>query len=136
MLMHYLTTALRTFRRHRFSTTINIAVMSLVGMAVDATGRRLREIGIRKTLGASAIEIGLMLLRDFSKPVLIGNLIAWPVAYLAGQAYANLFTQRAPGSLVPFALSLLATLIIAWVAVAAQSVRAARVTPTAVLRQE
>jgi len=110
-----------------------IAIMGLIGMAIHITSRRMREIGIRKTLGASARGLVWMLLRDFSRPVLIANIIAWPFAYFAGQMYYNLFTQRAPVSPAPFVLSLVTTLAIAWLAVGAQALRAATVKPASVL---
>ena len=113
-----------------------IAVMGLVGMAIHVTGRRRREIGIRKTLGATARGVVLMLLRDFSKPVLIANLIAWPFAFFAGKLYFNLFTQRATMTPWPFLVSLAITLGIAWLAVSAQALRAAAVKPANVLHSD
>ena len=113
-----------------------IAVMGLIGMAIHVTGRRRREIGIRKTLGATARGVVLMLLRDFSKPVLIANLIAWPFAFFAGQLYFNLFTQRATMTPWPFLVSLVITLGIAWLAVSAQAFRAASVKPANVLHAD
>jgi putative ABC transport system permease protein len=113
-----------------------IAIMGLVGMALHITSRRLREIGIRKTLGASAHGVVLMLLRDFSKPVLIANVIAWPFAFFAGHLYFDLFMQRASVTAWPFVTSLAITLAIAWLAVGAQAMRAAAVKPANVLHAE
>jgi putative ABC transport system permease protein len=113
-----------------------IAVMGLIGMAIHVTGRRRREIGIRKTLGATARGVVLMLLRDFSRPVLIANLIAWPFAFFAGKLYFNLFTQRATMTPWPFLVSLVITLGIAWLAVSAQALRAAAVKPANVLHSD
>jgi putative ABC transport system permease protein len=113
-----------------------IAVMGLIGMAIHVTGRRRREIGIRKTLGATARGVVLMLLRDFSKPVLIANVIAWPFAFFAGQLYFSLFTQRATMTPWPFLVSLVITLGIAWLAVSAQALRAASVKPANVLHAD
>jgi putative ABC transport system permease protein len=113
-----------------------IAIMGLIGMAIHITSRRMREIGIRKTLGASARGLVMMLLRDFSRPVLLANIIAWPFAYLAGQLYFNLFTQRAPLTPEPFVVSLAVTLLIAWLAVGAQALRAATVKPASVLHMD
>lgn len=113
-----------------------IAIMGLIGMAIHITSRRMREIGIRKTLGASARSVVFMLLRDFSRPVLIANIIAWPFAYLAGQLYYDLFTERAEASALPFVSSLVITLAIAWLAVGAQALRAATVKPASVLHMD
>lgn len=113
-----------------------IAVMGLIGMAIHITSRRLREIGIRKTLGASARGVVMMLLRDFSKPVLIANLVAWPFAFVAGRLYFELFTQRATMTPWPFVASLAITVAVAWLAVGGQALRAAAVKPALVLHAE
>lgn len=113
-----------------------IAIMGLIGMAIHITSRRLHEIGIRKTLGATAGGVVLMLLRDFSKPVLIANLIAWPFAFFLGRLYYNMFTHHADISPRPFVLSLAITVAVAWLAVGAQALRAASVKPALVLHAE
>ena len=113
-----------------------IAVMGLCGMAIHVTSRRRREIGIRKTLGASANGVIMMLLKDFSKPVIIANILAWPFAYLGGRVYLDQFTSRDSLSWWPFAASLAITLAIAWAAVGVQAMRAAAVKPANVLYTE
>lgn len=111
-----------------------ISAIGLFGMAVHTTSRRLHEIGVRKTLGANARQIGVMLLRSFGKPIVIANLIAWPLAFIAVQAYLRVFLHRIPITPAPFLLSLGITLLIAWIAVMGQTWRASRVTPSRVLR--
>ena len=100
------------------------------------TNRGRQEIGIRKSLGASSRQILRLLVWDFSKPVLIANILAWPIAFIAVDAYLNMFVDRVPLSLTPFVLSLVITILIAWVAVASQVLLAARVNPAQVLRVE
>ena len=113
-----------------------ISIIGLFGMAVQVAGRRIHEIGVRKSVGARKSQIVLMLLRDFSKPVLIANLIAWPLGYLAAQTYLHVFIQRIPITPLPFAASLAIVLVIAWAAVGSQAWRAARANPATVLRFE
>ena len=113
-----------------------ISIIGLFGMAVQVAGRRVHEIGVRKSVGAHKSQIVLMLLRDFSKPVLIANLIAWPVGYLAAQMYLRVFIQRIPITPLPFFASLGIVLVIAWAAVGSQAWRAARANPATVLRFE
>jgi putative ABC transport system permease protein len=113
-----------------------IAVIGLVGMAVHIIGRRTHEIGVRKSLGASVGQILRLLLKAFSKPVVVANVAVWPLAYLALQGYLSLFAHSAGLTPLPFVLSLLITLVIAWLAVFVQARRAARTEPAVVLRYE
>ena len=113
-----------------------ISTVGLFGMAVQVASRRRREIGVRKTMGATTRQIVMMLLWDFSKPVVIANLIAWPLAFFAARAYLNVFVNRIPLTPVPFILSLILVLCVAWAAVGSQAYRAARVQPAEVLRYE
>lgn len=113
-----------------------ISMVGLLGMAIQVANRRVHEIGVRKTLGATNGQVVRMLLTDFGKPVIIANVIAWPLAYLAAQAYLNLFMHRIPLTPTPFVVSLILTLLIAGLAVAGQALRAARVRPAEVLSCE
>lgn len=113
-----------------------ISILGLIGMSFHVIGRRQREIGVRKTLGASVSTIVQLLLTDFSKPVIVANFIAWPLGYSAMQLYLSMFTQRTSLSPTPFIGGLAVTVLIAWIAVAAQATRAARMNPATVLRNE
>ena len=115
---------------------VTIAVIGLFGMAIQVASRRVHEVGVRKSVGARTTQVVAMLMRDFSKPVLIANLIAWPLAYFAAQQYLSVFMQRIALTPVPFVLSLAVALAIACAAVGGQALRAARVSPAAVLRVE
>ena len=110
-----------------------IAGMGLVGMAIHIVSRRMHEIGVRKTLGASIAQVLRMLLFDFSRPIVIANLIVWPIAFLAASAYLAVFVQRAPLTPWPFLMSLAVTVLIASAAVIAQVGKAARLKPAQVL---
>jgi putative ABC transport system permease protein len=111
-----------------------IASVGLLGIAVHVTSRRRHEIGVRKTLGSTTLGIVRLLLVDFSKPVLVGNLLAWPIGYFAAQTYLAAFAHRASLTPAPFAISLVLTLAIAWVAVIGEVLKAASVRPAEVLR--
>jgi putative ABC transport system permease protein len=113
-----------------------ISVLGLIGMSIHVIGRRQHEIGVRKTLGASVASVVQLLLTDFSKPVIVANLVAWPLAYVVMNLYLSVFTQRTSLSAAPFILSFVLTLLIAWTAVGAQATRAARLKPATVLRYE
>ena len=113
---------------------VSIALIGLFGMAIHVAGRRLREIGVRKSIGARTGQVVLMLIRDFSKPVIIANLVAWPLGYFAAQQYLSVFMHRIPLTPAPFGLSLAMVLAVAWIAVGGHAVRAARISPADVLR--
>lgn len=113
-----------------------IATMGLIGISLHTMRRRTREIAVRKVNGASVGQILWMLLASFSRPIVIANLAAWPVAYAVLSGYLSLFAIRAGLGVLPFVLSLLIALVVAWLAVAAQATRAARASPALVLRRE
>jgi putative ABC transport system permease protein len=73
---------------------IFIAVLGLVGLAAHAAVTRTKEIGIRKAVGGGRVEIMRLLLWQFSRPVLLANVIAWPVAYYVMGAWLQGFARR------------------------------------------
>jgi putative ABC transport system permease protein len=115
---------------------IVIAAAGLIAMATLVAGRRMREVAIRKTHGARTLQVVVMLLASFTKPILIANLIAWPVAWIAASAYLEVFLNPIALTVSPFLASLAFTLAIAWTAIAGQTLRAARAAPADVLRHE
>jgi putative ABC transport system permease protein len=116
------------------ATAFAISTVGLLGIAVHAASGRRHEIAVRKTLGSSVARVIRLLLTDFSIPVLIGNLLAWPLGYLAAQAYLSAFAHRIALSPAPFLLSLAITVLIAWAAVIGVVLKAASVRPAEVLR--
>ncbi|MBN2058952.1 MAG: ABC transporter permease [Deltaproteobacteria bacterium] len=117
---------------------ILIACMGLFGSASFTVERRTKEIGLRKVMGARVKNIVRLLLWQFSKPVLIANLIAWPVAILAMQSWLERFPYRFnPLFMIPICLgSGFIALIIAWFTVAGNTTRVARSKPIKALRYE
>lgn len=113
-----------------------IACLGLYSLASFATERRTKEIGIRKVLGAKVRDIVRLLAWQFSKPVVLANLIAWPVAWWAMREWLNTFDIRIPLTPTPFALAGLLALLIAIATVAGQSLRVARTNPIHALRYE
>jgi putative ABC transport system permease protein len=113
-----------------------VAAVGLFGMASFMTARRTREIGLRKTQGATSNEITRLLLLDFSMPVVLANIVVWPFAYIAAREYLNLFVERINLTPLPFLLTLGATLLIAWLVVGIQVMGAATLNPAIALRHE
>ncbi|RYD97735.1 MAG: FtsX-like permease family protein [Sphingomonadales bacterium] len=115
-------------------TCFLIASIGLLGIAIHTTTQRRHEIAVRRTLGAGIASIVRLLLTDFSIPVLIGNILAWPLGYLAAQSYLSAFAYRIELSAAPFALSLAITLLIAWAVIIGLVLKAALARPAEVLR--
>ena len=87
-------------------------------------------------MGATADQVALLFLRDFYRPVIVANVLAWPFAFMASMFYLNTFVLRAELGPAPFLASLGLTILVAFVAVASQVVTAAKTLPARVLRNE
>jgi putative ABC transport system permease protein len=115
---------------------ILIACLGLFGLAAFTTERRTKEIGIRKVLGARIRDIVRLLTWQFSKPVVIANLVAWPVAWWAMRDWLNSFDIRIALTPGPFVMAGLLALAIAIGTVAGHAIRVARMNPIHALRYE
>ncbi|WJG08833.1 FtsX-like permease family protein [Aliiglaciecola sp. LCG003] len=117
---------------------IIIACLGLYGLAAFTTERRTKEIGIRKVMGARVRDIVGLLIWQFSKPVLIANLVAWPIASLAMLNWLENFSYRIdPLWLIPICLTVgLSLLLIAWITVGGNAASVARANPNKALRQD
>ncbi|MGV3591567.1 MAG: ABC transporter permease [Gammaproteobacteria bacterium] len=91
---------------------------------------------MRKVMGGSVFSIVLLLTTGFSKLVLLANLIAWPVAYLAMNRWLEQFAYRIDLTPLIFIGSGLIALCIAWVAVGGTAAKAASAKPVLALRYE
>ena len=115
---------------------VGIGCVGLYGLASFTTARRVKEIGIRKTLGASMAEILRLLVGQFLRPVLLANLVAWPLAWLAMRQWLSGFDQRITLSPAYFLAATFLTLVIAVGTVAGQAFAVARAEPAKALRHE
>jgi putative ABC transport system permease protein len=115
---------------------IFIACLGLFGLAVFTAARRTKEIGVRKVFGAQPWHIVRLLLQQVSKPVLIANVIAWPVAYLYLRHWIDGYTDRISLSPLYFVSAGGLALLIACVTVLAHALRLARANPMRALRHE
>jgi len=115
---------------------IFIAVLGLFGLATYAAENRQKEICVRKVVGASVLQIILLLSRDFTRWVLIANLIAWPLGYIIMNRWLNSFSFQTDMNPWIFLLTLAITLGLALLTVSYQSAKAAMTNPAAVLKYE
>ena len=111
-----------------------IGCIGLYGLAAFDTARRTREIGIRKTLGASTRDIMRLLLAGFLRPVLLANLVAWPVAYVGLRRWLAGFDDHITLSPLFFFGASAVAVLVATATVVAQSWKVARAEPARALR--
>jgi len=113
-----------------------ISCLGLFGLAAFTADRRTKEIGIRKVLGARVRDIVKLLAWQFSKPVVLANLIAWPVAWWVMRDWLNTFDDRVALTPTPFVVAGLIAFAIAIGTVAGHAFRVARLNPIHALRYE
>ncbi len=113
-----------------------VACLGLFGLAAFTAERRTKEIGIRKVLGARSRDIVRLLAWQFSKPVIIANLIAWPVAWWVMRDWLNSFDTRISLGPTPFLLAGFLALAIALGTIGGHAFRVARANPIHALRYE
>ncbi len=115
---------------------IFVAFLGLFGLASFTAESRTREIGIRKVLGASEVDLVSLISRDFVFLVIIAIVIAWPLAYFGAETWLQDFAYRVDVGWWTFALAGALTLAMALLTVGWQAGKAARANPADVLRNE
>ena len=113
-----------------------IGCLGLFGLAAFTAERRTKEIGIRKVLGARTRDIVRLLVWQFSRPVIIANIIAWPIAWWLMRDWLNGFDQRITLGPIPFVVAAALALGIAIATVVGHAVKVARANPIHALRYE
>ncbi|MEI9908405.1 MAG: FtsX-like permease family protein [Bacteroidota bacterium] len=116
--------------------TIVISCLGLFGLSSYMAENRIKEIGVRKVLGASVSNITILLSKDFLKLVLLSFVIAMPFAYWAMHAWLQNFPYRVSIQWWVFALAGLSAVFIALFTVSFQAIKAAIVNPVKSLRTE
>lgn len=115
---------------------IFIACLGLFGLSAFAITQRVKEIGVRKVLGANLNTIVTLLSKDFLRLVLIAALFAFPVAWYAMNAWLQAFAYRIQIQLWVFLFAAILAAIIAFVTVSFQAIKAALANPVQSLRTE
>jgi putative ABC transport system permease protein len=116
--------------------SIVVGCLGLFGLAAFTAERRTKEIGIRKVLGARTKDIVRLLVWQFSQPVIIANLIAWPVAWWLMRDWLNTFDTRVDLNPALFLGAGLLAMLIAAGTIIGHAVRVARANPIHALRYE
>ncbi len=115
---------------------ILIACLGLFGLVAYSAQQRIKEIGIRKVLGASTLNVIRLLSKDFLKLVIIAIVIACPLAFWASHRWLQDFAYRTTLNAWFFVTAALITILITWLTIFFQSVKVARQNPAVILRDE
>ncbi len=116
--------------------SIVISCLGLFGLATFAAQQRIKEIGVRKVLGASEAGIVALLSKDFLKLVLVSFVVAFPVAWWASDKWLQSFAYRTTVSWWLFVIAGVLALLIALITISFQSVKAALANPAKSLKTE
>ena len=115
---------------------IIIACLGLFGLAAFMAEQRTKEIGVRKTLGASVWDIVSLMSRHFLWLLLIGNLVAWPIGYIAMNKWLEDFAFRIDIGVGIFVLTGAVALVLVVISVGGQALRASLANPVDSLRYD
>ena len=115
---------------------IFIACLGLIGLVAYTTFQKTKEIGIRKVLGASLGGIVGLITNEFSKPILVACLVAIPISHFIIYKWLNGFAYRASFAWWMYLVPLVLILLLAFLAISWQSLKAAMANPVKALRDE
>ncbi|WP_420243794.1 ABC transporter permease [Roseiterribacter gracilis] len=113
-----------------------IGCLGLLGLSAYTAERRTKEIGIRKAMGASTTDVVKLLVMQLTRPVIVANLLAWPVALWIVQRWLSAFADRIPIDIWPFLAAGAGTLVLAWTVVIGHALAVGRARPSYALRYE
>jgi putative ABC transport system permease protein len=115
---------------------IFIACLGLFGLATFNTLQRIKEIGIRKVLGATVPNILALLSREIVVLILVASLIAWPVAWFFMSQWLSSFAYHIDMNVLVYVLAAIGAVLLALLTVSIQTLRAALTNPSSTLRYE
>ncbi|MEM8488879.1 MAG: FtsX-like permease family protein, partial [Bacteroidota bacterium] len=124
----------QTFSRYLGLFALFISCMGLFGMASQRVGQRMKEVGIRKAMGASALHIIFLVNRGFLMMLGLATLIATSVAYIGLRAILQSAPSEIPMSVTPFVLASLLVFLVAAASLTSQTRKLLKVRPAEVLR--
>ncbi|MEP1096169.1 MAG: FtsX-like permease family protein, partial [Cyclobacteriaceae bacterium] len=125
-----------TLSKYFAGFAILISCLGLFGLASFTAERRIKEIGVRKVLGATVTNIVMMLSKDFTRLVGISILLAIPISWYLMQEWLSNFAYKIDLGIGIFIGAALISLLIAWLTVSSQAMRAANINPAKCLKDE
>ena len=115
---------------------ILISLMGLFALSSFVMNSRIREMAVRKVLGATQNNILFAMGREFTLLVLVSTLLSWPLAWLAAERWLENFAYRQDPNLLYYVVAPLVSLIAAWVTVSYHAIKTARINPSEALKYE
>ena len=125
-----------TLLKYFAALAVFIACLGLFGLASFTAEQRTKEVGIRKILGATVSNITMLLCREFFLLVFVSNIIAWPAAYFLMKNWLQSYAYRTSLSVFIFIAAMAIALMVAFLSVSFQAIRAATASPIDSLRYE
>jgi putative ABC transport system permease protein len=116
--------------------SIMISMLGLLGLASFIASMRIKEVGIRRILGSSISQVVLLLSRGFLLPVVVANLLAWPVAWWIMNQWLQSFPYRVKIDVLLFPIVGLVVIVIAFLSVSSQAIGVALTSPSKTLKYE
>ena len=113
-----------------------ISCLGLYGLSAYLAERRIRELGIRKVLGASGFQLVYMLSATFTRPILLAAMIAIPLAWYGMSEWLSGFVYHIAIDWRIFAAAFVSSLVIAWLTISIEAIKAAVANPVKSLRSE
>jgi ABC-type antimicrobial peptide transport system permease subunit len=120
------------------ATALNFVIvfMGIFGLMAFTLTKRMKEIAVRKVLGADIRNIIVLFLKDYVWLIVIANVIAWPVAYIINKQWLQNYVYRINQNILPFLWVGCFIFIVAFSLIALQCLTAARANPVKALKQE
>jgi putative ABC transport system permease protein len=116
--------------------TIVVATLGLYGLIALICRYRMKEVGVRKVMGASVNSVIYTLSKSFVLVIVVANLITWPIVYVIANNWINSFAYQVELSPIYFVSGTVITLLIATLTLAFQTGKAAVINPVEILRYE
>ncbi|MBL3658270.1 ABC transporter permease [Fulvivirga sediminis] len=128
----------KTFNLIKYFAIISIFIscMGLYALSVFVAERRFKEIGVRKVLGANIKNILVMVSKDLSLLIIIAFVLSVPISFYVMNIWLSNFAYKVDQRPVTYVIAGLATILIAWITIGYQSIKAARTNPVEVLKDE
>jgi putative ABC transport system permease protein len=132
------TTEMQMKKASQAATIVALAIVMLgvLSIVTQSITRRTKEVGIRKILGASVVQVIALFAREFSVLILVANCIAWPLAWLAAHKWLSNYAYRIHLNFIPFLIVSFTLAVLVAALIIVKTFRTALANPVKSLRTE